>query len=147
MPKFLRLLFVLLFLLCASCTSSVATTPDIEEPLVYKATIEATSAYGFLFVDQTHGYNLNDRLSYIRKEMPELEQETLDSYITRNSQPYSLRDSKSLEDRFTLISQQEIDSIFVHHGNPSEWDELFKRFPQGSGLSELSGVGFNKDMT
>jgi hypothetical protein len=78
--------------------------------------------------------------AYVRQDMPELQQETLDNYKKANQQSYLLERQFDLPVSYILISEKEKNDIFQ---SGRGWDDFYKKYPASQGIMSLSRVGFN----
>jgi len=137
----------------ATPTPVPTATPDprVEENAVFAALFQGMvdpQVRQLVVEDHTTPFGTSDweQLSqYIQQNMPDLAQETLDDYRARNAEPMPLTDYLSLPIPFALISEQERNEIFQTSG--SGWDEFYRRYPNSSGLTSISRVGFNPGHT
>jgi hypothetical protein len=133
----------------------MATSEEIfetEEYVVYATLIES-----WYVSDNTHliviedyigldlwGDNLEERLASIKEAFPNLTEEIMADFKTRNSQPSPLKPLIPLKVPYVLISSQEMEDLFQI--NENGWDEFYKRYPNLQGTMTLSRVGFNGDV-
>ena len=89
------------------------------------------------------GSDLKKTLEWIAREMPEVEQETLDSFWIKNGQSHPLSDFFDPTIAVALFSEEEVRDIF-HEG--AGWEEFYVKYPFSQGIMVLSRVGFNSGM-
>lgn len=80
--------------------------------------------------------------NYVKQNMPELQQETINDFKKENQQSYLLKRQFDLPVSYILISQKEMKNIFE---NGKGWDDFYKKYPDSQGTMTLSMVGFNAD--
>jgi len=78
------------------------------------------------------------------KELPDVTEELIDAFKTRNRQLLPLKPLLSLSVHYVLIGSKEMDDIF--HRDEDGWDEFYQRYPNSPGTITLSRVGFSTDL-
>jgi len=87
----------------------------------------------------------NSRIAYFEERTTEkLDMTTIDDFNKKNAKTYKLENKFSIPQRVVLISMQELKKIFR---DGKGWERFYKKFPDASGTTEVSRVGFNKDRT
>jgi hypothetical protein len=66
---------------------------------------------------------------------------------TKNSNRYKLENKYSISQRVILISDEERNDIFRTTNISNNWDSFYERYPNSSGIIELSRVGFDNNYT
>jgi hypothetical protein len=149
---FLFLALTLSMLACSTVTRYIPKTypgdPELEEQAVYSVVLGVPPGKILILSDTTQsGFDyLGDRREsekYIRKSMPALSRDALESYLSRNDQPYPLSSGMDLGVEYHLMSDEEMNEIFGNNG----WEEFYSRYPEASGSTTVSRVGFNRDLT
>jgi hypothetical protein len=129
---------------------TLTTSPESSdaEYAVYSALIDAmflTDKLNLIVIEDHTGWGLGSdeaqELAYIRKSLPEVDQQLLDDFKAKNAQSGLLEDRFSLKAAVKLISQEEVSRCFAQGGGA--WDEFYKQYPNSQGLMTLSKVGFN----
>jgi len=151
---FRKSLFVFLAIVLAACTSTPApiSTPsgeqmDAEEQAVYAALLQKLySASSYVIMDTTATDPVgvggtSTTLDRIMQDMRGVEQETADSFLTRNDAAYSIRPDMDLGSNYVLLSQDEKSKIFSQ--NQDGWQIFYEQYPDAPGITTLSRVGFN----
>lgn len=87
---------------------------------------------------------LREVLEYVREEMPEVEEATLEDYQAKNGQMHSIGDLFDLRVKYMLVSEEELGEIDQYD---SYWDEFYRRYPNSQGIMVFSRVGFNSSIT
>jgi hypothetical protein len=134
-------------------TTTRATSDDVlaEEYEVYSALIQTR------FIDATHPtlivikdttakagvglFLLRDAVGAIRDEWPELGDEVLDDFQTKNQTSAVLEGRFTLNVKHELISEQGLQSILSTNGG---WEDFYAEYPGSQGYLTLSRVGFDK---
>jgi hypothetical protein len=80
-------------------------------------------------------------LTYLLGSYPDLSGETTASYGARNAVPHPIASNMSLTAPYALLSDEEFNQIFS--STADGWQELYARYPDARGMTELSRVGFN----
>lgn len=140
--KMLRAIFclitVLLVLACKDPSSNISTrpeTPENNQYVVYKAVISDSQIgiyYRTIAVEKYTKENhsgVSPDKEWLKKMLPELQDETLQDFKTKNVNPVMLSDSFDLKAEFVFIDKNQ------------DWS---KKFPQGK--IAFSNVGFNEQM-
>ena len=128
--------------------------PDLEAETyrVYSALIEArylnANVQRIVIQDETSLFisdDLDVRLKDIKQAF-KLKQDILNGFKAQNQTPEPLKNAFNLSVEVILVSQDEFQQIF---NNPQKdgWETFYELYPNSQGRMELSGVGFNKDMT
>ena len=73
-------------------------------------------------------------------------QSTIDAYKTKSKVVRVLKDEFDLPVRYTLIKKEEWDEMF-RQDNFSGWKNLYKRYPEATGIIRVSEIGFNLERT
>ena len=88
--------------------------------------------------------SLNNELIYVRADMPELTQDTINDFIAKNLKSYPLGRFIELEPNYMVISQAEINDLFEFKDG---WKRFYKQYPDANGIFTFSRVGFNYTKT
>jgi hypothetical protein len=127
--------------------------PEVETYRVYSALIEAryvanTNVERIVIQDQTSLFGSDDleaRLKDVQQAF-KLKRDILDSFKAQNQTAQPLIDSFKLSVEVVLVSQDELQKMFADPQKDG-WETFYEQYPNSQGRMELSGVGFNKDMT
>lgn len=128
------------------------TTPlTAEDYEIYSAVIQS------MFIDATHPaivvieesttranvglFSLSDAVGAIEDQWPDLGDEALADFEATNQDSSALERGFTLSVDYSLISEQEIESIFSAAGG---WDDFYAKYPDSQGIFTLSRVGFNE---
>ena len=84
----------------------------------------------FVLSDSTVFYDFADDIDYIKGHFPDLNDDTIENYLTINQHKIELLDIPDLEVTCYLIDQE----------NANQWKELY---PNADALIHFSQVGFN----
>jgi len=157
---------ILLLIACfiSSCSSSggnngssVNATQQasvwIEEAAVYSALISSRYVQGnvqrIVIRDHT-GLDPQDdlemRLEYVHKNMPELTQAMVTDFKVKNEKPFPLSSKLDLDIQYALISQERWQQIFTATDLDGDWEEFYRIYPNSQGILTLSRVGFNNNL-
>jgi hypothetical protein len=90
------------------------------------------------------GESLENSLEPLIEGLPDVSEEMIDVFRTRNIQPVPLKRLLSLSVPYVLIGSKEMEDIFQI--DKDGWDEFYQRYPNSPGTITLSRVGFNSDM-
>jgi hypothetical protein len=134
---------------------------DRDEQAVYSATLPALGwgQRAFLIKEMTSPSARSSLgsggLAYVDMQgiTPAVATSTRNNFLARNRKPSSLSPDMKLDFQYYLISKEELDEICTNtppspdgiSGGPI--NEMSRRYPDTSGLTELSRVGFNWDRT
>jgi hypothetical protein len=91
------------------------------------------------------GDSFRQELSYLTSEIPGLEEETANDFMSKNIKAYPLNKFSSQKQKYEIISQDELDSLF--ESKQPRWSKFRQRYPEAKGIFTLSRVGFNPDRT
>jgi len=151
---FKKILFVILAIILAACSSTPAPAPtpsagqmDAEQQAVYTALLRNLySAAGYVIMDTTASgptgmEETASTLANIKQNMPGLDQKTVDSFKVRNDIAYPVQPDMDLGSPYVLLSQAEMSQIFGQ--NRDGWQFFYGQFPEAPGITTLSRVGFN----
>ncbi len=97
-----------------------------------------------LINDHTESWCIMARLQDMRSEWVELESETIDSLIVRNSSSVELEKKLALDSKYKLISRDEYVKI-LRGGSGPNWNNFDTLFPDSPGFMTVSRVGFNSE--
>jgi hypothetical protein len=75
----------------------------------------------------------------------DLEAETAESFQSRNETATSLPPGMDIGLPYVLLTQADFDGIFAL--NTSGWNVFYTRYPNSPGMTTVSRVGFNRDLT
>jgi len=84
----------------------------------------------FVLSDSTVYYDLSDNIDYIKEHFPDLQDETIDTYLTINQQNIELMNIPDLE----------VTCYLIDYENAYQWNELYKN---ADALIHFSQIGFN----
>ena len=122
---------------------------EAEEYEVMSALINEYAGSDFellLINDHTESWCIMARLQEMRRDWVELESETIDSLIVRNSSSVELEKKLSLDSKYRLISRDEYVRI-LRGGSAPNWNNFDSLFPDSPGFMTVSRVGFNSERT
>jgi hypothetical protein len=97
-----------------------------------------------VFNEKTNADLIHGVTEFIEKELPELEQATLNDFINKNKHSYLLSQNLNLRVDYSLISEGTRENIFQKE---NAWGEFYNRYPGSQGITTLSRVGFNSIKT
>ncbi len=139
--------------LAPACTPLAATpTPPVvglsaADYAVYDAIIASNWPRQMLIVMEARTTNrYNDTLSYASSQMPDLQQQTVDSFLAANQSPSTLADRFQIRAPRVLLSQADKDRLFDRDLQAS-WRRFHAAYPSAQGLLAFSRVSFNADQT
>ena len=143
----------------ATTTTAVAAenAAEAEEYAVYSALIQsmyvdAGTSFGggrpelIVIQDQTQlgpVTTLSETLEGISHAWPDLPDETLTDFETKNKSPQALKPLFSLDVEYAFFSDKEMDEIFL---NSSGWDTFYEKYPHSQGILTLSRVGLDRSL-
>ncbi len=154
----LFILVTLLLPLVACTTGTPSTEPPVEgslgseEQAIYRTVFEQIYGEPRLYVlmaltspaiDGVEG--LPTALDSLQTRLSDLEAETLASFQSRNEGPAALAEDMDLGIPYVLLTRADFDAIFAP--NTSGWDVFYSRYPNSPGMTTVSAVGFNTDLT
>lgn len=128
------------------------TQPSASEEAVYRTVFE--ELYGtprmYVLAEETSPAmdgveGLDAVLESILPGMIGVEEQTADNFRLRNQQGVPVRPDMDLGLPYVLLTDDEFDEIF--NINSSGWDIFYTRFPNSPGISTVSQVGFNEQLT
>jgi hypothetical protein len=127
-------------------------TNEAEEYAVYSSLIESwyvNNNTRLIVIEDdsepgTSGEVLDDSLKPLLEELPDVTEELIDAFKTRNRQHVPLKPLLSLSVPYVLIGNKEMDAIF--HRDRDGWHEFYKRYANSPGTITLSRVGFNREL-
>ena len=133
----------------ASATTAPQRTATADEYDVYSALIQsvyidATQPKQIVISTVNADQNVNFGLTAgaIRSFWPELGDDILGDFKAKNRVSSALEHTFTLSVPYTLISEQELASIFSI--TASGWDKFYAKYPDSKGFLTLSRVGFNR---
>jgi hypothetical protein len=145
------LLILLLAMLSTACSSASATQPsqadiDREEQAVYSV-FGAESTGPMLILQRTStniaGENPKETRAHIHNSFETVSNETVESYLARNTQPSELSRDMDLDDDYILLNEEELAKIT----RPQNWRAILQeRYPGSNGYLIFSRVGFNRSL-
>lgn len=154
LPKLLKTVFcagsALAFMACSFLTSAFQPTPAAED-----LAREEQAVYAFLLskgpvliLENTAiGISEDDPQQtgkYLREGFKDLDNETLNSFMTRNAQPSQLTPNMQLGLDYTLVSTEDLSALT----SQPNWNErMAEKYPGTHGYTVFSRVGFNKSLT
>jgi hypothetical protein len=121
-----------------------------EEYIIYSVVVGATCAQDpncfIALEDQTASINSFVRnwdktVVLIKRKMPNLRQDTLNDFYSKNGNPCALKAAFKLKVEYVFISKKESEVIYK-----GGWREFYLRYPKARCLWKLSRVGFSRDM-
>jgi len=139
---------LLILILLGGCLTQEKNPPvldaaEAEEYIIYTVLLEKWSfAWVVVIEDHTRcdAYfreKPSERLQWVKEGMPELEQETLDDFFSKNEQSHPLGNFFSVKARIVLLSQEEHKEIFERKGR---WIEFCLRYPFSDGTYTLDST-------
>jgi ABC-type phosphate transport system substrate-binding protein len=152
----------LLILTAAGCGASVGTTTsassattvpqttaaadeyDVYSALIQSAYIDATQPAMIVISTVNAAQNTSFGLaaSAIKSFWPDLGDDILGDFKAKNESSSALEHTFTLSVPYTLISEQELASIFST--TATGWDKFYAKYPDSKGFLALSRVGFNQ---
>lgn len=105
------------------------------QPDTPQVVIQDQTAYGM------PGENLDERLAYVKQQLPEADPELFTDFKKQNRSASQLEQRFTFQNKVILLSQVEQQEIF---GGGNGWNKFYARFPGSPGLLTLSRVGFNQ---
>ena len=141
---------------CQTVTPGGTPTPqpdlETETYRVYSALIETRylNAYvqRIVIQDETSLFisdDLDMRLKDIKQAF-KLKQDTLNDFKDQNQTPEPLKNAFNLSVEINLVSQEEFQKIF-NDPQKDGWKTFYEKYPNSQGRMELSGIGFNINIT
>ncbi len=153
-----KLLLISSLLLLAACVRTATPVPTLpavevalEEKAVYAAVLQQLyDARMYVLMDTTATdisgvENTEANLDYAIPNLTGISEETADGFRVRNDAGYPLEASMDLGTDYAVLSADEFAELFSI--NQSGWDVFYGRYPFANGITTLSRVGFNADMT
>ena len=153
-----RLLPVLFALQLAACAPSPGAlpTPDAqqaagEEQAVYTAVLASlydAPAYVLLSTTATDPVgveNTAEILAFALDNLPGVLPETGQDFLLRNADETALAAGMQIGAPYVLLTRQEMSDLFSE--NQNGWEVFYLGYPDAPGITSLSRVGFNPDMT
>jgi len=140
-------LFVILFA-CSAKSAPAPTNAEVEreEQAVYSFFL-GKGPGSVLILEQTSSSisdNEPDELrKLIKSNFADISNETVDSFVSRNSSPSKLSSNMNLGVEYHLLSRDELAEI----SSQPNWNEILQeRYPNSGGYFILSHVGFNNTL-
>jgi hypothetical protein len=153
-----KLLPILMLAILAACTASPTPEPtagpgevDVEEQAVYAAALEnlyAAPAYVLLSTSATDPVGVENTagtLAYVLDNLPGVDETTVQDFSARNSQETPIETGMQIGAPYTLLTRQEMSDLFSE--NQNGWDVFYAQHADTPGITSLSRVGFNTDLT
>ncbi len=129
----------------AAQTTATADEYDVYSALIQSAYIDATQPTQIVIHDSTvkpyPGGSLGLATGAMKSSWPDLGDDILGDFKAKNQTSSALERAFTLSVPYTLISEQELASIF---STSSGWDDFYAKYPGSKGLLNLSRVGFNQ---
>ncbi|MCK4349437.1 MAG: hypothetical protein KAX13_01190 [Candidatus Krumholzibacteria bacterium] len=122
---------------------------EAEEYEIMSALINEYAGSDFellLINDHTESWCIMARFQEMRSDWVELESETIDSLIVRNSFSVELEKKLLLDSKYRLIPRDEYVKILQGNSGPN-WNNFDTLFPDSPGFMTVSRVGFNSERT
>jgi hypothetical protein len=124
----------------------VTPSPKIEaeEYAVYSALIDINPTnfnLGSTIVIRDQTISDVDQLDWTLERVDPVPSDVVDSYRSRNLEPYTLSPSLELEQDYALIAEEEVQEIYRQGWE--KWVEFEDRYPESGGIVMFSRVGFN----
>jgi len=115
---------------------------DAEECVVYSSLIRNMYKAELIVIkEETESFTVTEEtLKYIKKVLPEIEQETLGDFKEKNKNNHTLIKNSDIEGNNVFIAEKEAEDIFKEKNG---WDEFYEKYPNSQGIMSLSRVGFN----
>lgn len=153
--KFIFFFLVVVLTACTGGTPVPASTPsaeefDAEEQAVYAAllyNLYSAASYVIMDTTATGPAGVGDTastLDRIVQDMRGVDQKTADSFRVRNDVAHAVRSDLDLGSAYVLLNQGEMSLIFSQ--NRDGWQAFYDRYPDASGITTLSRVGFNSTL-
>lgn len=117
-----------------------------EEQIVYSFFVGGGENPVLILEDTATGVSTSDvreSLDYIKEGLPDLSDETIDSFLERNAQPSRLAPDMDLGVDYSLLGREELSEITKQ----PNWNEVLnERYPGAYGYTVFSRVGFNTSL-
>ena len=156
------LVAALLVLTAAGCGASVGTTTsaasattvpqtpatadeyDVYSALIQSVYIDATQPKQIVIttVDTRQPTGFGEAARAIKSFWPDLGDDILVDFKAKNRSSSALERTFALSVPYTLMSEQEVTSIFS--SSATGWDKFYGKYPDAKGFLALSRVGFNQ---
>ncbi|MDD3297210.1 MAG: hypothetical protein PHU64_07650 [Candidatus Omnitrophica bacterium] len=91
------------------------------------------------------GDSFRQELSFLASEIPGIKEETINDFLSKNIKAYPLSEFSSQKQKYKIISQDELDSLF--ESKQPRWSRFRQKYPEAKGIFTLSRVGFSPDRT
>jgi hypothetical protein len=157
MPRFsFSFLLLIAYLLpaCSAVTTTAIPTPSAdrektEEQAVYAAALKSLYGASFYVIRDTTETgtgatdNTSTTLDYVLQNIHDVDQDTVDNFISRNDPASVLLPGMEIDAEYNLLSDYTYSQIF--NQNQSGWEIFYNHYPNAPGLTSLSRVGFNKN--
>ena len=144
MTKSYILAFVLMFSICSRFKTPVEPGEIVgKQYAVYSQIIRSMFLHDhterLVIKEKTVHWDMSNNLDYLKENMPELQDSTLEDFLQVNKEVQQLDKKFTIPVETTMLSKEEFDDIFENGG----WDEFYKRYPGAPGIIAFSQVGFN----
>ncbi|MBL8102320.1 MAG: hypothetical protein JNM02_07310 [Anaerolineales bacterium] len=148
-PKILLFIPVISMLACSVFTPGPIPTEaelEKEEQVVYSFFVGGGENPVLILEDTATGVSTSDvreSLDYIKEGLPDLSNETIDSFLERNAQSSRLTPDMDLGVDYSLLGRDELSEITKQ----PNWNEVLnEKYPGTYGYTVLSRVGFNTSL-
>lgn len=146
-----------LLLTLSGCTESTVRTTegDVNEATaaaeegVYAAYLATTYSASMCVIRAKTTYNISDSMSLdsvmamVAPKLEALTEDTVSDFKARNATANPLTSDMELGISYVLLSDAQFTEIVV---DGARWTTFYERYPEASGLTEFSRVGFNTNM-
>ena len=124
-------------------TAATADEYDVYSALIQSVYIDATQPKQIVIsaVNADQNVNFGVAAGAIKSFWPELGDDILGDFKAKNRVSSALEHTFTLSVPYTLISEQELASIF---SITADWDRFYAKYPDSKGFLTLSRVGFNR---
>jgi hypothetical protein len=141
---------------CAPAPSAqptpVKTDLRSEEQAVYTALFEGVYGEPQMYVlmsetttDISGVENTDSTLKHILSQMTGVDDGTVAGFRARNDAAYPVPADMDIGIPYVLLTREEMNQIFDI--NTSGWDVFYTRYPNSPGITTISRIGFNADLT
>lgn len=151
----MRILFPIIvpLLILGACSDDdpvVVPSNDLEneEYAVWSATLDSMAVWEkddiLVLCSETTGYPITDSATaaYLRGQL-KVPDDALQDYETRNARKATIERKLVIDAEYVLLTGQQIEGILAAGG----YDELYRLYPDCTGVTTLSRVGFNSTRT
>ncbi len=103
---------------------------SVKKIVIYPLTYNRTVCYNYECFQNFKNYSLKN--------------DSIEDYKNKNARAYKLENKFSIPQTVILISEEELNQIFQ---SEKGWDAFNERYPDSSGIIQISRAGFNTNQT